>query len=113
MLQLRALRLLHTLALPSTLLGAVQGCGARAEDVAPGESPPGESEVAQPEQPGVAAAEPGDDSARLDCAPSQQVVCEALGSSAAERCECRDIVPGGAAGCALPGQLACSDAGAD
>jgi hypothetical protein len=123
------------------VLGSAWGCGARADDAmaavgsghadssadghatssAPptptaGQAPPlpqgtGES---LPEQPiGMPTELSSGPDGRPGCWLNQELVCEALGSSAAEHCECRTIVPRNAADCALPEQFVCSDAGAE
>jgi hypothetical protein len=72
-----------------------------------------DSSVGLPEQPlGMPSELPSGPNGRPGCWMNQELVCEALGSSAAERCECRTIVPRNAADCALPEQFVCSDAGA-
>jgi hypothetical protein len=61
---------------------------------------------------GMEAGPPSGPDYRPTCSINQELICEALGNSSAERCECRTIVPRTAADCALPEQLTCGDAGA-
>ena len=99
MLQQRAMHLVLALALASS-------CGGRADE----QEKPAASEPEPPPFVGRLA-EPSAASLRPSCSPSQELFCEALGSSAAERCVCRDVMPNGATGCAVAEQLVCSDAG--